>query len=353
MCTKFMPLNIHYTNVSKILLAFFITACFVVILALTAYIGGFLPGHFLRRVDRQIFRANSRNENSRWREIIESVVLSLSDQQLVTGLAILIAGYYEMLNNDLSSYHWRIVVYLAWLSSSVHIASLTLLRDVLNRNPTLRNIRVGGMLILVVLLAVASWPTRLPWEWIRPGVPARCLWRSEITVPGYDGHPARVTPIDSNWTITVIMLLIAYIWKLSQLFASSRGSVRRWLVAKPTAAMERCMRRVALNQSPGWLRRVTHRTLVVFYLVFVTYTEFAESFAASVIYLCLALPYGMTLVLSNRSSVDHGVTTGELRLTFGQLVPLFLLVLPILQVFELSLGECAASPATAKPGRTN
>jgi hypothetical protein len=120
----------------KILLAFLVTACSVMLLALAAYAGEFLPAHFLRRVDKRIFRANSRNQHSRWRNVIESVMMSLSDQQLVTGFAILIAGYYEMMNSNLSIYHWRIVTYLAWLSSSVHIASLTLLRDVLNKNPT-------------------------------------------------------------------------------------------------------------------------------------------------------------------------------------------------------------------------
>lgn len=29
-------------------------------------------------------------------------MMSISDQQLVTGLAILVAGYYEMMNNNLS-----------------------------------------------------------------------------------------------------------------------------------------------------------------------------------------------------------------------------------------------------------
>jgi hypothetical protein len=202
----------------------------------------------------------------------------------------------------------------------------------------------------LVLLAVASWPTRLQWEYsgMRLGVPARCLWRARITMPSDDGPSASVADTDASWIFTVGMVLIAYVWKLSQLFASSRGFARLWLVAKPTAAMERCMRRAVLSHRSGWLRRRILRSLVLFYLIFVTYAEFAESFAASIIYLCLALPYGITLVLSGLSNVDHDVVSGELSVTFGQLVPLFLLVLPILQVFELSLGKCTASRTQAK-----
>lgn len=312
------------------MLAFFITACSVVILTLSAYIGGFLPSHFLRRVDRRVFRANSRNEDSRWRSIIESAMMSLSDQQLVTGLAILIARYYEMMNSYLSIYHWQIVVYLAWLSSSVHIASLTLLRDVFNKNPTLRNIRVAGMLVLLALLIVAMWPTRSFLNMAyKPATPARCLW---TRVPD-DGGP------EPDWIITIIMLLFAYVWKLSQLFASSRGWVRRWMVAKPQAALERSMRRAAVCRRPGWLRRPILRILVVCYLSFVTYAEFPQSFVASIIYLALALPYGITLIAGMRHSlVSDDVRAGEQKLTFGQLVPLFLLVIPILQVVELCLG---------------
>jgi hypothetical protein len=139
------------------------------------------------------------------------------------------------------------------------------------------------------------------------------------------------------------MLLSAYVWKLSQLFAWSRGLVRQWLVAKPEAAIERLMRRAALSHRP-WRQW----WLTAFYIHFVTYAEFAESFAASIVYLCLALPYGTSLIISTRSSMDNEVIAGEQRLTFGQLVPLFLLILPILQVLELSLGMCAASATITK-----
>jgi hypothetical protein len=206
----------------QILLAFLVTACSVVLLAFAAYAGGFLPAHFLRRVDKRIFRANYRNQHSKWRHIIESVMISLSDQQLVTGFAILIAGYYEMMNSSLSIYHWRVVTYLAWLSSSVHIASLTLLRDVLNKNPTFRNLRVAGMLLLLSLLLIALWPTRFGedpefsssafQEFTSARIPAKCFWTSIYSTP-FDSTDT----LDANWVLSVIMLLFAYVWKLSQL----------------------------------------------------------------------------------------------------------------------------------------
>jgi hypothetical protein len=192
------------------------------------------------------------------------------------------------------------------------------------------------MLILLALLEVAMWPIRftadLDVEY--KGMPVRCWWKpTEMRNPRPLG--VDLAYVDPNWVLTVVMLLLAYVWKLSQLFESSRGFVRRWLVAKPEAAIERLMRKAALSHRSGRLRWLT-----AIYIHFVTYAEFAESFAASIIYLCLALPYGITLIIGNRLSMDDEVIAGEQSLTFGQLVPLFLLVLPILQVLELSLGMC-------------
>lgn len=316
----------------KILLAFFITACAVFILALVAYAGGFLPTHFLRRIDRRIFRAKSKREHSPWRTVIENVMLTLSDQQLVTGFALLVAGYYEMMNNDLPIHYWQIVVYLAWLSSSVHIASLTLLRDVLSKNTKLRNLRVAGMVALLALLIAAMWPTRYEDVLSVPAIPSKCYWK-----------PWKVLPVnfDPNWVFSMATVLFAYVWKLSQLFASSRGLVRRWLVAKPEAMMERLMRHVATSDWPRWVSWPTNRFLVLCYITFVAYAELAESFVASIIYIGLVLPYGISTVVNTRlwyGSYQTNDESEEMRLTFGQLVPLFMLVLPILSIIELSPG---------------
>ena len=274
------------TILAQIVLAFLIAAISVLLLALTAYTGGFLPGPFVRRVDRAVFRANSRNQHSRWREIIENVTLSLSDQQLVMGLAILVAGFCEMLSSDnMATYHWFVIVYLAWLSSAVHIASLTLLRDFFNERPVLQNLRVAGILTLLALLAAAMWPLRYVKSSERNGfrVPIRCFWSGSGPSYGYN-------EVDPDWVLSIVMLFGAYIWKLSQLFTTSRSSVRKWAVAKPQVVMERLMRRSVLSRRSRWITWPAYNSLASCYIVGVVYAELAESFIASIIYLCLALP---------------------------------------------------------------
>ena len=312
----------------------------MLLLAITAYVGGFLPDRYLRRADRLALHANSRNQDTQWREIIETITLSLSDQQLVTGLAILVAGYYETLNGGLSVYHWNIVVYLAWMSSAVHIASLTLLKDVFNERPKLRNVRVAGMLLLLVLLTAAMWPLRR--ASVPIGTPVRCLWRSRPWNAWLDPKKHDAASLDLSWVVSVAMLVSAYIWKLSQLFSSSRGWVRQWLVAKPQAAMERMMRRALLSNRAKWQTRLAYYFLMYLYTISVVYAETAESFAAAIVYLCLALARGAICILWQRNSVPDEVKDGESALTFGQLVPLFFLILPALTVLGLSAREYAA-----------
>ncbi|KAM0714088.1 hypothetical protein Q7P37_011052 [Cladosporium fusiforme] len=317
-----------------ILIAYLITTISVFLIALISYATGLLPSHSLRRVDRAVFFANSRNEESRWCEIADSTMMCLSDQQLVTGLAILIAGYVEMMNDHLDLYHWTIVVYLGWLSSSVHIASLTLLREKFKNNPRLRDFRVAGMTALLALLVTAMVPLRRSVDLndYPTGIPARCLWKGKWSnwKQRYRGGS-----IDPEWILSLIMLFFAYAWKLSQLFDLSRRRVRKWMVAKPEAALERSMRRSIPSDRSSWLQWLAHKALTVCYLTFLAYAEAAESFIAAIVYLFLVLAYGITIIFHNRAQVPDAVHANERQMTFGQTVPLLFLILPMFSALEL------------------
>jgi hypothetical protein len=77
---------------------------------------------------------------------------------MVTGLAILVSGFVVM-DCGLSSYHWQIMVYLAWFSTVAHMSSLMSIRDYLATRPWQRNIRFLITLILLAMLITAIVPT--------------------------------------------------------------------------------------------------------------------------------------------------------------------------------------------------
>lgn len=87
-------------------------------------------------------------------------MLSLSDAQLITGISILVSGFWSLKHGPgLTAYHWRMVVSLAWFSSVTHLSALTFLRTYLAKHPTGRLWRLALMSILLILLFAAVIPT--------------------------------------------------------------------------------------------------------------------------------------------------------------------------------------------------
>ncbi|CEO58942.1 hypothetical protein PMG11_03634 [Penicillium brasilianum] len=85
-------------------------------------------------------------------------VLSMSDAQIITGIAIFISGLAQ-LPCGLSCFEFQILVNLAWFSSLTHLSCLTVLRNYLCNRPVERAWRLLSMLVLVVMLSIALVPT--------------------------------------------------------------------------------------------------------------------------------------------------------------------------------------------------
>jgi hypothetical protein len=101
---------------------------------LIAYFGGYLPGIEPNDVDLMLLH-KARNELKddprkikQRKDAVEKFILTLSDQQLVTGLAILIAGFVKC---DISVYSFENISALAWFSCTTHLATLTILKGYL------------------------------------------------------------------------------------------------------------------------------------------------------------------------------------------------------------------------------
>ena len=62
---------------------------------------------------------------TRAQEGFEAVILAFSDQQLVTGFALLLSIY---IKGDITVYTFRVATTVAWFSSTTHLATLVALR---------------------------------------------------------------------------------------------------------------------------------------------------------------------------------------------------------------------------------
>ena len=120
----------------------------------------------------------------KWTKAATAALLTYSNTQVITGIAILLAGYWQ-LKCGISVYHWKVISNLAWLSSVTHIATLTSLRKYFQQRPTLAYFRTTAMGITLILLAIASGPanfdegTRYA-PYFHP-FPAKCLYKQQYS----------------------------------------------------------------------------------------------------------------------------------------------------------------------------
>ena len=113
---------------------------------------------FLGLVVPKRLTIQTQETSERWTRAFEAGVLFIGDTQVVTSAAILLSGYVQ-LPCGLSTYHWKMIVDLAWFSALTHLATLTSLRYYLRRRTAMAVWRVIFMGITLVLLSSALPPT--------------------------------------------------------------------------------------------------------------------------------------------------------------------------------------------------
>lgn len=140
--------------------------------------------------------------------MITQSVLAMSDQQLVTGLAILISGF-SQLHEGLLYYHWQVITDLAWFSSATHMSSLICLEQYFQRHRLIWYARLFLMTGLVVMLATAM---------LRSGTHAV----SDFMIPAVCIFELDTYAIAPSMIIAAIMLLIGFVVRVVKMFSATR-----------------------------------------------------------------------------------------------------------------------------------
>ncbi|KAF2492824.1 hypothetical protein BU16DRAFT_91486 [Lophium mytilinum] len=162
----------------------------------------------LRRTVNADASSLTRNERSK---ALLKFILVFSDQQLVTGLAMLIAGSANRCR--ISYYEFRVVACLGWFSLTTHLGTLDVLKYYMIRHPTVRNWRVLGMIVTMILLIFAL---------VTIGLSGPTGQRSDDTLINplqcvFD-HPSEFNYIGVGFTIS--MILSPYIGRVLSLYNS-------------------------------------------------------------------------------------------------------------------------------------
>ncbi|GME36098.1 UDP-glucosyl transferase family protein [Neofusicoccum parvum] len=326
-----------------VILAFLISAYATLLFTICAYWTGLVPDELLNAVDKRFFGAKSERRPG-WSEAFQEGIRAFSDQQIITGIAVLAAAFAGF--ETVSVYHWRTVVYLAWMSSNVHLTTLTVLRRLLQANTAARALRLTGMLVLFVLLVAALVPTasdsfgnagsNVPYagSWylrplaFTPADPAACFWQRR-----YMDGPT----MDS--VISFAMLTSSYVWKVTGLFGRSHKLAREFLRNRPARAVPPLIRRAALWRSRSrrvvyWLTAWPYSLVVGLYVLYMAVFDFMDSFAASILVLTISLVWGTLNLVLPRAFMSKWVGSDEGEWNFGQYLPVMLLLLPVMSIIE-------------------
>ena len=178
-----------------------------------------------------------------WSTAIESAVLMFSDQQLVTGIGILVSGYTQ-LPCSLSAYHWQVVVYLAWFSSLTHLTTLTALRAFFRSQPTLAYWRVFFMGCTIVLLGTALGSTgyisQIYSERTALAVPALCLFSTAGYNEASQSDSVSVVPFNGLFVmLSLSFLFVSYVSRVVSLFTYTSTIAQLWLRTKPKNSLKK------------------------------------------------------------------------------------------------------------------
>ncbi|KAF2150723.1 hypothetical protein K461DRAFT_181300 [Myriangium duriaei CBS 260.36] len=355
-----------------ILIASNFSAWITLLIAFISYWCGYTDSEVLSSVDTVVHRRRSAQTNNhtgshRARRLLMDLILAFSDQQIITGCAVLIAGFAGLRNSSrISVYHFHIVVYLAWMASNVHLSALTMLSKYFSTRRSLLNWRLLGMTALVIGLLVALVPTA-SYGWAMPHAsPDEAL---KGPTPGATGQPVGwgvpaicyFNPfagiINVNGLLAMAMLLVGYLWKLAALSSRCRRvwrcHVRRSLeyrVAKSLQKQASTFVRttgsaVKPNRSASTVRFFTKLSL---YIWLFTVFEQLSSFAMSLFVSATGLIFG-TVQIFAVCNQNHYWAQPEDQWGFGQIIPIVMLVQPLGIIFQNRKTEPKSRHASSAP----
>lgn len=291
-----------------------------------------------------LFFVDTPQRRKKWNDALVHITLGLSDQQLVTGLAVLVVGFTN--HCSIASRHFWVVFDLAWFSAVTHLASLPALTVYLREHPRWRDLRVMLMLMNYAMLVAAAVLTFGNYDPKSHDCPVQCA---------FDRYNKPSFPVSQTHVAQMVFLALGFIWALVQLFTPDGAwAARHDIIVKYTTwgddaeALAKLIEEeqndltdsiVSMPQRKFWqVASRTHKKYKdnKFYIVVSTTFLFFWAPPAALKWMVLMGMWGMGVsrLLSDRQwAVDS-----ENQWSFGQTLPLLLLVLPFFTVFEVLQG---------------
>ncbi|KAI0894041.1 hypothetical protein F4806DRAFT_503793 [Annulohypoxylon nitens] len=331
-----------------VLISFILSIVIAIVAILWAYFKDALPTKCYNEFDNLLINRKPRDQDNNRVHSFQGFILVLSDQQLVSGLALVISiniirSGVQDLDTKISGYAYSTAVVLAFFSCIIHLATVTVLRDYLKRRGLLKNIRVAMMLCVIMLLVQAVVES---WSMFQEET-LRCALR-EMVIIGYSndgtledrlGSPSVVCGL----TILFGLLATGYVHILLDLYVRNpQGFLNHQLksllektIGWPTLpdAQPLDARRSLASGLSGSTWGISEWSRVIFLVI---PGAFHRSFMFEVLWIIFYFFFGIFEVADFLATFDHneGYTAISFEPKFGQLLPLILMILPFLAIVE-------------------
>ncbi|KAI1781321.1 hypothetical protein F4818DRAFT_34842 [Hypoxylon cercidicola] len=271
-------------------------------------------------------------------------VLSMADTQVFTGLGILFTGY--LCRSGLSALHWKMTVYLAWFSCSTHLSALVFLRNYLINHPAERLWRLASMFALLFVLVVAMIPTgHFYWDDLiysdinyfseveddrefeaAPSANVTCYFNAEFKP---SAHKAR-----NAMAVSIVLLISGFatrVFKLHRKFLWFKiESISSYMVDRVLHSARFFQRILGTSTTED---RVVSNMVVAVHIIVCVWIDMYTSMASDIYWLIVSLAWGTTKIgnlitlLGKSNKLDN-------TWTFGQVLPVLLLALPMTSLVE-------------------
>lgn len=296
-------------------------------------------------------------------EAITRILLGFSDQQLVTGLGILIATIANSAN--VTVYELRIIYNLAYLSAVTHLVTLIALPLYFYEHSPVRNFRAIGIFVFIVLISFVQVVLLLAGDsddpesgGVNEGRPILCI------ANGHDRRSSLSFVDFLNETYILWLLITSYVESTYMLFLDPRKLhthsiwvYKIWTSLHPfnrqLPGKEILLHNVNLQHavmiSPEVLEwsqpKRRHRRLWWNGFSGWNITQYRHSFLMFFSTLTYFLNLGVSEMISIQGK-DIKTTNDSRKMGFGQVVPIVLLVVPLLAATEIYDGKRLVLEAT-------
>lgn len=264
-------------------------------------------------------------------DLFYKILLAFTDQQLITGLSILITGYVQ--TKTISQYHFSIVQNMANLSFTVHGAAAHMLEDNVLQNPAMRTWRGLAIICFQLMVLVTYIPIGHDYWMTSYGMPTVCIWKN------MHGHYSIFSLRTWEMVFWGIILVRGIVCTLHAYFP--RTHTWRWVrdntVGSRIDSLPRNTYNASIVQSndsltPSWLSRSGCTLKFV-----VTEIFWSQAFELQRSWVIIIGSIYSTFELRSKA-IERGREGDEDAWGFGQAVPMFLLILPLALIWETGYG---------------